>query len=673
MKSGRFGRGLGIVLLLIPGGWAGTAGANFGAGGIVTLPVAGSDEQVESVLIQPDGKIVAAGYSDNGVTGYFMLARFNVDGTLDVSFNGTGQVTTSIGGTDDGANSAALQPDGKIVAAGYSYSGGKYNFALARYNSNGSLDTAFNGTGKVTTSMGSTLDTVYSVALQSDGKIVAAGSSYGSHYDFALARYNSDGGLDTTFNTTGKVITPIGVGGNFAYSVILQSDGKIAVAGYADTGSTLDFALARYNSNGTLDTGFNGTGKVTTGIGTSDSNAYSLLQQADGKLVAAGSATLLSRSQFVLARYTSAGMLDSTFNAAGIAATDFSANSYGTGLVMQPDQKLAVAGWTLNSSNDFALARYNSNGSPDTTFNGTGKVTTQVSLYSDGAKALALQSDGKLVAAGWADSGTDDDFALVRYNSDGTLDNATPTATSTPSRSGTPTRTFTRTAAISATPTFTRSSTSSPTHSRTSTCSATGTPTFSQSPTWSSTCSSTATATFTSTPTAVISSSPTPALTFEPTLPPVFSNTPTQTASLTASIPSTGTPTPVPPGPSPSRTPAASLTSTPGASIATAIETGVWNPGQTVRIRGNVLRGSDPRAVTWLDLNVPSHTNIRIVLYDQTGQKICDLADQWAGPGMVRFSWDGRDAGGRPVPPGIYLARIQFEGTNRKERILVIR
>ena len=168
-------------------------------------------------------------------------------GSLDTTFNTTGKVTTAIGAINDSALAVAIQSDGKIVAAGYSYNGANYDFALVRYNTDGSLDTTFNTTGKVTTAIGASNDSAYVIAIQSDGKIVAAGySDNGANYDFALVRYNTDGSLDTTFNTTGKVTTAIGASNDYAYAVAIQSDGKIVAAGYSYNGANDDFALVRY-------------------------------------------------------------------------------------------------------------------------------------------------------------------------------------------------------------------------------------------------------------------------------------------------------------------------------------------------------------------------------------------------------------------------------------------
>jgi uncharacterized delta-60 repeat protein len=215
-----------------------------------------------------------------------------------------GKVTTAIGSGIDIAYSVAIQTDGKIVAAGFSRSGGSNDdFALVRYNTNGTLDTTFDSDGKVTTAIGSGADIAQSVAIQTDGKIVAAGySNNGSNVDFALVRYNTDGTLDTSFDSDGKVTTDIASDNDFAYSVALQSDGKIVVAGHSDNGSNEDFALVRYNTDGTLDTSFDSDGKVTTGIGSED-DAFSVAIQSDGKIVVAGLRSNGNNRDFALVRY----------------------------------------------------------------------------------------------------------------------------------------------------------------------------------------------------------------------------------------------------------------------------------------------------------------------------------------------------------------------------------
>ena len=203
--------------------------------------------------MQSDGKILVGGKSYDGSNERFGLARYNANGSLDTTFGGDGKVTTDVGSGNDYIHSITVQSDGKILAAGYSFSvSDGYDFSMTRYNANGSLDTSFSGDGKVFTDFGFGAHKGYSVTVQDDGKILVAGIS---NADFALARYNVNGSLDTSFGVDGKVTTAIGSGDDYGYDVTVQSDGKILVAGYSDNGS-YDLALTRYNADGSLDTTF---------------------------------------------------------------------------------------------------------------------------------------------------------------------------------------------------------------------------------------------------------------------------------------------------------------------------------------------------------------------------------------------------------------------------------
>ncbi|MBA2434942.1 MAG: hypothetical protein H0V54_07660, partial [Chthoniobacterales bacterium] len=227
----------------------------FGTNGKVTTDFGTIIDEARAVAVQPDGKIVTAGATVGGNFFDFALARYNTDGSLDITFGTGGKVTTAFNTNNDEAFAVALQADGKIVAAGFAVIGGTDDFALARYNTNGSLDTTFGTGGKVTTAFGSSIDRAHAVAVQPDGKIVAAGRAVigGGSFDFALARYNTDGSLDTTFGTGGKVTTACGSSNDEAFAVALQPDGKIVAAGRVFSNKE-DFALARYNTDGSLDT-----------------------------------------------------------------------------------------------------------------------------------------------------------------------------------------------------------------------------------------------------------------------------------------------------------------------------------------------------------------------------------------------------------------------------------
>ena len=369
------------------------------------------------VVIQTDGRIVTAGRV--GLDGgRFALIRYDTDGTLDTTFGGDGKVATNFSSEDDFATSIALQADGKIVVAGGV--GGISRFGLARYNTDGTLDTTFGGDGKVITRFLNAIPKLRfalpnAVAIQADGKIIAAGTA--DFQQFALARYEADGSLDDTFGGDGRVLTSLSDGSDWAAAVIVQTDGKIVAAGTAgSTEFSGTFALARYNTDGRLDDTFSGDGKVRTDFNAEQDVAFALAQQADGKIVAAGGGDA-SGGRAALARYDTDGSLDSTFSGDGKVRTDFTAGiDAARGVAIQADGKIVTAGH--GGYRRFALARYDADGSLDATFGAGGKVLTnfirQSGLTVELATGVALQADGKIVAAGMAGvrSGR---FALARY------------------------------------------------------------------------------------------------------------------------------------------------------------------------------------------------------------------------------------------------------------------
>jgi uncharacterized delta-60 repeat protein len=328
----------------------------------------GSIDRVFSVVLQPDGKIVVAGSTVVNLFANFALARFNANGTLDASF-GTGGIVTTGFGVSAEVFSVAVQADGKIVAAGFANLDGAHDFALVRYNSNGTLDASFGTGGKVTTaflSQGSSQAQALSVAVQPDGRIIAVGNAFvGGAFDFALARYNINGTLDASLGTGGQVMTDFAGFNDQAGSVVVQPDGKIVVAGqagpYINTG--LDFALARYNSNGTLDTSFGTGGKVTTDFaGSRDmpSEPSAVVLQGDGKIVMVGQTLVGGFNDFALARYNSNGTLDASFGTSGKATTDFAgSDDQPFSVAVQPDGNIVVAGMVnISGRPSFGLARY---------------------------------------------------------------------------------------------------------------------------------------------------------------------------------------------------------------------------------------------------------------------------------------------------------------------------
>jgi uncharacterized delta-60 repeat protein len=356
-------------------------------------------------------------------------------GRLDPSFKSRGRIIlTDVGdGTFEAAYAMAVQPDGKIVAVGFSTpaTGPGSDFALVRYESTGRIDRRFGDNGRVLTDFtgtGST-DQAFAVAIDSIGRIVVAGSSSNVGVDFAVARYNPDGTPDNTFNATGKVLTNFGRD-DTATAVAIDSNDKIVVAGSSNTGGTYDFAVVRYNVDGTLDTTFNGTGRVLTDVGIASGDfGTAAVIQADGKIVVGGLSDASGIPyDFSLVRYNPNGTLDLTFNTTGKVLTDFTGSgSYDTlqALAIQSDGKIVATGDSFaNGRSNFAMARYTTTGILDGAFNATGKVLTSFASGNASAQDVVIQSDGKIVAAGSFDDGNREgpDFALARYNTDGTSD-----------------------------------------------------------------------------------------------------------------------------------------------------------------------------------------------------------------------------------------------------------
>jgi uncharacterized delta-60 repeat protein len=397
----------------------------FSGDGKLTTNIGGKlkNDYGRGVAIQSDGKIIVAGeHRDDAWTNEdFAVVRYKANGALDKTFSGDGKATANFGGIDQ-ATGVVLQSDNKIVVAGQICDDqGICDVALARFNSNGSLDTTFSKDGKVTTDFGGDDNGSYGgVAIQSNGKIVVVGYMYnGSDYDMAIHRYNANGSLDKTFSGDGRAKVGFGAGRNDnAIGVAIQSDGKIVIAGDTCDASyeNCKFAAARLNSNGTLDATFSGDGKQTTNLGGSDTG-WAVALQSDGKIVVAGYKETASDSLFALVRYKSDGNLDNTFSKDGKATTNLAAGipDQAYAMAIQSNGKIIAVGKTgADGSRNFALVRYKANGALDKTFSGSGKVITDFG-GDDYARAVALQSNGRIVVAGSYYDGADWDFAVARY------------------------------------------------------------------------------------------------------------------------------------------------------------------------------------------------------------------------------------------------------------------
>ncbi|MFI1508742.1 calcium-binding protein [Streptomyces sp. NPDC020597] len=406
------------LVLTLPGAAAAAPGGldvTFSGDGKVLTGIA-DDDHADDVAVQPDGKIVSVGASvdASAVESRFALTRHNSDGTLDTGFGGDGTVTTAVNNMGPSlqwseAHAVALQADGKIVVVGSSWR--DYEdccwFVVARYNSDGTLDDSFSDDGRVFADFDGPTEAL-DVAVDPGGRIVAAGYAGGR---MAVLRLTGNGTPDPTFGGDGTVTAnpagPVLQEGGDGRALALQPDGRIVVGG--QVGSTrFDFALMRFNADGSVDTSFDGDGIVRTDFGDYES-VEGLALQPDGKIVAVGG----SGARFALARYLPNGALDTGFDGNGRVITP---GGGAADVRLQPgDGRIVVAG-SNGTGGDLAVLRYNPDGSQDTGF-GTGGLATADFGGNDAARGVALQTDGKIVAAGAGGPG--DDFALARFEGGG--------------------------------------------------------------------------------------------------------------------------------------------------------------------------------------------------------------------------------------------------------------
>jgi uncharacterized delta-60 repeat protein len=416
MADGKiFAHGLSVLMRCNPNG---TLDTSFGGGdGLANV----DPFTLYTMTGQPDGKLLLGGLS----MGNFGVARLNADGSYDNSFDADGRATASLSGS---VTSIVVQPDGKIVAAGTHFG----DFAVARFNADGSLDTSFDTDGKVTTPVLSGNEGINALVLQPDGKIVAGGTSLNSLSSnsgvFALVRYNPDGSLDTTFDGDGKVTTPVVNSGKILlasaiYALSLQLDGKIVAAGSSHNEFNFDHVIARYNANGSLDTSFGASGFAMAALPTAadhvDDYAKVVFARPDGTIMVLGDNVDWNANKDISVRlYTSGGIPDAAFGVGGKALIDVGKQrAVASAAVVQPDGKVLVAGSMSTGSTSGRtvgfIVRYLADGGRDISFGSDGYV-----LQPQAISALAVGPGGKILAGGFLNSTA----TLVRYNADGIID-----------------------------------------------------------------------------------------------------------------------------------------------------------------------------------------------------------------------------------------------------------
>jgi len=358
----------------------------------------GSYDTGKYVFTQADGKITVMGLTSGLSSDDLAIARYNADGSVDTTFDGDGKLIAAA--TMTTINAVRPLSDGKFITIGSN----NFDFAIARYNSDGSLDSKFGTNGMVTTDLYAS-DYATAITIQADGKLLVVGSNYDPYY-FGAARYNSNGTLDTTFSNDGIIGGQLFYDYGIATAVAIQPDGKAVIAGLSGN----NFALARLDRAGNYDVTFDTDGKLVTDLGGTDV-VKTITLLSSGKILAAGT----SNGNFALVRYNANGSLDTSFDGDGKLVTDLGGTETPNSLIALADGKFLAAG--TDGNNDLALMRFNADGSLDTSFDGDGKVTTDLGGSESGASAT-VQSDGKILLAGT----TDTDIVLVRYNADGSLD-----------------------------------------------------------------------------------------------------------------------------------------------------------------------------------------------------------------------------------------------------------
>ena len=395
----------------------------FGANGIVTADAGnlGLDDGVGVIKQLNDGQLMIAGRGRTigfpPYESYLMLVKFQQNGTLTSGFGQNGFVITDLGGDNEGLVSFYEKENGKIIAGGTSNQIGIFEHVLIQFTGEGSLDLTFGDNGIVYDSQTVFGSVLTSLTMNQQDEFLATGTANG---DVMLAKYASDGFAADNFGISGRVIHNLGELETIT-DCIVQTDGKILLAGtQAESGNPEGVILLRLLPDGSLDLSFNLSGWANLSLSTNNNRPADITLLESGKILVIGFTTNQAETAFEIfaLRLMPDGSYDSSFGTNGIARYDIgSGDDYASAVVLQPDGK-AIIGGTANNGNDnnFCLIRINEDGSLDPTFGNNGIVITEISPDNDGIADMELQADGKLVVAGTARVGTNDDIAIARYH-----------------------------------------------------------------------------------------------------------------------------------------------------------------------------------------------------------------------------------------------------------------
>ena len=413
-----------LILSCIPlSAQDGTLDISFDGDGMLTSDINLATDKGRAMAVQADGKVIVAGHTTVNDTNHICLIRYQENGAKDSSFGNLGIVITNLS-IHSSAHDIAIQDDGKMIVVAQ----GTGRFLALRYLSNGSIDSTFGNQGQVNTAIIGNNAFANEVILQADGKIVLGGSVRNSGWDgyaFALTRYTSTGQVDSTFGQFGIVITDIVPGGGLSAldqlkALALQPNGKIIAGGV----SGRHFGLSRYLIDGSLDPSFGNGGMLTTSISQTGNEVINSLEVHPDGSIFAGGFSVDTLSNFAIVKYQANGNLDSSFAQHGISITRLSADRDGIeDMIIQPDGKILAGGVIIeNNFPAFAIARFDSLGNLDQTFGQGGFVQTKVDGKMSSLASISLQADGKIIAAGTGGEHPNTDFILARYSSSITAD-----------------------------------------------------------------------------------------------------------------------------------------------------------------------------------------------------------------------------------------------------------
>lgn len=413
---------LGLILSLTFCGTAfsqaGSLDPTFGADGTVSVAISSVDNEGDAVAIQSDGKIIVAGTSGPGNNLQMTVIRYNADGTMDSSFGENGFTVINPGNGQSFIKGASVQNDGKIVLAGYTWSSSfSGDFIVVRLNEDGSFDNSFGENGLVVVDSGMS-EVSSSMEIQADGKILVAGDQ---NDKFAVARFNTDGSMDTDFGNEGWAVVQVGGVWSWARDITIQQDGKILLGGYSlDNGNRM--AAVRLNTDGTPDGDFGNGGIVNFNVGQGNDFADGIAVQEDGKILLGGHKWVSNqplRHDFVVVRLNTDGSFDSSYGTGGVASANIvNGGNYTASMTVQEDGKAIIAGNTEDEGDwDVAMVRFNTDGTLDSSFGDGGKVSTDIHGGPDVGNAVAVQADGRIVLVGTT---VDDvpEFLVARYLGD---------------------------------------------------------------------------------------------------------------------------------------------------------------------------------------------------------------------------------------------------------------